>query len=74
MSRIKYRENIEGSFFVDNECIACDTCVSIAPENFVLTTDNDHAYVFKQPLNQDQTKKCHKALEECPVDAIGFDV
>ncbi len=30
----KVPENVEGEFYVDEECIACGLCVDEAPENF----------------------------------------
>lgn len=73
MNRKKYKENKSGIFYVDVECIACDTCSQIAPLNFKLTDDYDHAYVCEQPKNDVQLKQCKEALEMCPVDAIGSD-
>ena len=69
----KYTENVEGSFFVTDECIACDTCTDISSLHFKLTDDYDHAFVCKQPENTDQTQLCNEALIACPVGAIKND-
>lgn len=69
----KYSENIAGSFYVDDECIACDACTVAAPKHFVMTEDKDHAYVCKQPQNEAERDECIEAMEGCPVDAIGQD-
>ena len=69
--KFKYDDNTPGSFFVDTECIACDTCAGIAPKHFQLVNDNDHAVVFRQPKADTELKQCMEALEACPVDAIG---
>ena len=69
----KVAENVEGEFYVDEECIACALCVDEAPENFVMTDSEDYAYVNKQPENEEEREQCQEALESCPVDAIGDD-
>ena len=66
----KVKENVDGPFYVDTTCIACGVCVAEAPENFAYTDDNDHAYVKKQP-DDNEKDSCTEALESCPVDAIG---
>ena len=69
----KFTENKEGKFYVDRECIACDACTMSAPENFFLDEDEGHAYVKKQPENDEENEACVEALEGCPVEAIGDD-
>ena len=63
-------ENVKGRFYVNDECIACDTCSQMAPESFKLTPDYDHAYVYHQPSTDEAIKLCDEALEACPVAAI----
>jgi ferredoxin len=67
----RYEDNISGPYFVDSSCIACDTCVGIAPKHFTLNALNDHAFICLQPKNQDEDDLCRKALTSCPVQAIG---
>ncbi|MAH81435.1 MAG: ferredoxin [Rickettsiales bacterium] len=71
MTEFIYDENVKGSYYVNDDCIACDTCVDIACDFFKLTPDYDHAYVYNQPENKDDLKKCNEALDTCPVAAIG---
>ncbi|SDL54909.1 ferredoxin [Halarsenatibacter silvermanii] len=68
----KVPENVEGPFYVDEECIACEMCIDDAPRNFDLA-DEGHAYVKKQPESEVQKEACEEALMNCPVDAIGDD-
>ena len=35
--------------------------------------DDPNSVVYKQPENDEETKACEEALENCPVDAIGND-
>ncbi len=67
----KWEENVPGKFFVDQTCIACDSCALAAPTNFKLHEDNGHAFVIKQPTTPEEEKACKQALEGCPVEAIG---
>ena len=68
----KFEENVEGSFYVDNTCIACDACSVAAPNNFKLLED-EYAFVFKQPDSEEEKEQCLEAMESCPVEAIGND-
>jgi ferredoxin len=38
-----------------------------------MNDDDSNSYVYKQPENDEETKACEKALENCPVVAIGND-
>lgn len=67
----KVPENVDGPYYVDDSCIACEMCVGDAPENFEMT--EEHAYVKKQPETDEEEEQCEEALYNCPVDAIGDD-
>jgi ferredoxin len=67
----RYDDNVEGLFYVDSECISCDTCGIMAPSFFKLTDDFDHALVYHQPQTKDELLRCQNTLVACPVDAIG---
>ena len=69
----KFKENIAGKYYVDNECIACDACVLAAPDNFSMDEDDGHAFVVRQPQSGDEEELCQEAMEACPVEAIGND-
>lgn len=64
-------DNVEGEYYVDDQCIVCGVCVAEAPDNFEMSSE--YAYVFKQPEGEAEKKACDSALESCPVDAIGDD-
>ena len=68
----KLPENVDGPYYVNDECIGCRVCVNEAPDNFKMD-DSSTAYVYKQPENDEEKKACKNALESCPVDAIGND-
>ena len=69
----KYPENVQGAFYVDDQCIDCDLCRETAPANFTRNDDGGHSYLYKQPENPDEEKLCKEAMEGCPVEAIGSD-
>lgn len=69
----KVPQNVEGPYYVDDQCITCRLCTSDAPDNFKMTDDESTAYVYKQPENDSEKEACEEAMDTCPVDAIGND-
>ena len=69
----KWSDNKPGKVYVDEDCIACDACVTSAPNNFVMNDDDGHAYVSKQPESEEEVEQVREAMEGCPVEAIGDD-
>ncbi|MBT3983427.1 MAG: ferredoxin [Bacteriovoracaceae bacterium] len=66
-----WEKNIPGNYFVDDQCIACDACVTEAPNFFEMNVDEGYAFVKMQPETPDQISDCENALAACPVEAIG---
>lgn len=69
----KWEDSKEGKFYVDKSCIACDACVTTAPENFAMNDGDGHAFLSKQPESAEEEELCQQAMEGCPVEAIGSD-
>ena len=69
----KVEENVDGKWYVDDNCIACNSCVQIAPDHFAMTDDDGHAYVKAQPTTEEEEELCREAAESCPVECIGDD-
>jgi len=67
----KNKDNVNGRYFVDEECIDCDLCREAAPACFGRNHEEGYSYVFKQPENQEEEQSCKEAMEGCPVEAIG---
>ena len=69
----KFPQNCDGLFFVDSQCIDCDLCRQIAPDNFKrnFAGMNGHSYVARQPLTDREFSLCNDAMDSCPVNAIG---
>ena len=72
-ANLKVSENVAGKWYVDENCIACDSCISIAPDHFAMNEDSSHAYLQKQPENPEEEQLCEDAKASCPTDAIGND-
>lgn len=62
--------NAPGDLFVDDGCIACDTCRRIAPSTYGGGED-DVAFVSRQPTTPGERHRALMALVACPVGAIG---
>lgn len=71
--KFKVKENAQGMFYVDDQCIACDACVVEAPNFFSMNDIDGYAFVSNQPQSEKEISSCFRALEACPVDAIGND-
>src|SRR5256886_14533214 len=69
----KYPENVDGKFYVDDQCIDCDLCRETAPANFRRNDDGGHSYVYKQPESPEEEALCKETMEGCPGEAIGSD-
>ena len=69
----KYEDNVDGKFYCDTQCIDCDLCREMAPDNYRRNENRGHSYVYKQPENEDEVALCVEAMESCPVEAIGSD-
>jgi len=69
----KWPQNVAGKFYVDEDCIDCNLCSEIAPDNFAVEMDEGHDFVHKQPENDEELGLCKEAMESCPVEAIGED-
>ena len=69
----RWKQNIPGPYYVDDQCIACDACIMEAEGFFAMNDEDGHAYVKLQPHSDDGREECENALEACPVEAIGRD-
>ena len=69
----KYTDNVDGKYYVDEECIDCDLCREVAPTIYQRNNDEGHSFVVKQPEGQEEENLAQDALEDCPVEAIGND-
>jgi ferredoxin len=65
--------NVPGKYYVDFDCICCGICTLTAPLNFLVNQNDEYGYVIKQPENKDEIQAVEKAIQNCPVDAIGND-
>ena len=69
----KWKVNVPGKYYVDEQCIDCDLCRETAPEFFGRNDDGSYSFVCKQPTTPAEIEACEDALSNCPVEAIGND-
>ena len=70
--RKKHPQNVPGRFYVTEDCMACEVCQQLAPNNFRNAEDN-HSFVFGQPRNAEEEKQCEEAVTNCPLEAVKSD-
>ena len=70
-SNSRFKDNILGKYYVDDQCIACDACCVEAPKFFAMNDNDGHAFVKLQPLSPAEIEEAENALAACPVEAIG---
>jgi ferredoxin len=66
-------ENVQGTYYVDLQCIDCEVCHTVAPSNFMRSYGNGYSFVHKQPESEEERLECEEALAACPIEAIGDD-
>lgn len=69
----KVPENTDGRYYVDTQCIDCNLCRDIAPNNFAHQEEAGYTYVVKQPSGDEEESQCSESKDSCPVEAIGDD-
>lgn len=57
-------EKKEEGFFITNECIGCESCVSVCPQNCIIA--DSISYV----IEQDHCLHCGNCMTVCPVGAV----
>lgn len=66
-------DNAFGKFYVGNQCLDCDLCREIAPENFARNNEGSYSYVKKQPESADEEARCREAVAGCCTETIHED-
>lgn len=69
----RHPANVPGAYYVDDTCIDCDQCRSLAPQFFLRQEASGSSYVHRQPRNAEETEAAEEALRQCPTDTIGND-
>jgi len=65
-------ENVPGRFYVTDDCLACEACQQVAPNNFRYG-ETGFSYVFSQPSSPEEEKQCQEAVNNCPLEAVKND-
>jgi len=66
-------ENVAGKFYVGDECLDCDLCRQLAPENFARNDERGYSYVMKQPETNEELARCREAMAGCCTETIHED-
>lgn len=69
----RHPANAPGAYYVDDTCIDCDQCRSVAPHLFGRHEASGSSYVHRQPATPAETAEAEEALRACPTDTIGND-
>lgn len=57
------------SFYIDEEeCIACESCVELAPSAFVMDESNEKAVV--KDIESANEEEVQEAIDTCPTQCI----
>ena len=73
LEKLPVPENVPGPFYVDDSCIDCDMCRTVASEFFSRFDDGGYSVVHRQPVTADEVARAQKGLESCPTESIGND-
>lgn len=66
-------ENVPGPYYVDDTCIDCDLCRSLAPAFFRRQDAGGYTYVHCQPVTPEEVALAEEARLSCPTETIGND-
>ncbi|MGI9241644.1 MAG: ferredoxin [Verrucomicrobiales bacterium] len=64
--------NVEGKYYVDDQCLDCDLCRETAPGIFVRDEETGLTFVARQPATDAETALVAESMDGCPSEAI-FD-
>lgn len=69
----RWPENVPGKFYVSNQCLDCDLCREVSPDNFARNEERGYSYVKKQPESPEELARCREALKGCCTETIFED-
>jgi ferredoxin len=69
----KTPRNSDGPYYVDDTCIDCDMCRSVAPRIFFRDDETGYSYVQRQPVTPAEIAEAEEARLACPTESIGND-
>ncbi|EJO67784.1 MULTISPECIES: ferredoxin [Leptospira] len=69
----KVKQNAPGKYYIDNSCVPCNDCLEEAPMLLKYTEDESKVYFHRQPVTPEEEIAARKAMEICPVEALGDD-
>jgi len=67
----KVPQNVRGPYYVDDTCIDCDLCRSVAPRFFTRHDETGYSYVYRQPVTPEEFAEAEEGRLGCPTESIG---
>jgi ferredoxin len=71
--RSRWAQNVCGQFYVDQRCLYCDRCRTLAPTVFKRDEERGFSHVARQPKTEREVAQAYKAVFYCPQQAIHDD-
>jgi ferredoxin len=69
----KQPENAPGPWYVDMSCALCRMCIEETPNLLKYTKDETAVHFLKQPETSEEMDAAQRAMDVCPMLAIGND-
>lgn len=69
----RYPISVPGKFYITEECLDCDLCRELMPDNIRRDNQFGYSYFFKQPQTSKELKLAKDSVEDCPMEAIRED-
>jgi len=63
-------ENVAGKIYVGDQCLDCDLCREVGPENLARNNEGRYSYVKKQPETLEEKARCREARAGCCTKTI----
>ncbi|MCI0748314.1 MAG: ferredoxin [Verrucomicrobia subdivision 3 bacterium] len=65
-------DNVPDKVYVGDQCLDCDLCREVAPENFARNDQGGYSYVKKQPETPEEWARCREAIEGCCTETFSM--
>jgi ferredoxin len=65
--------NVPGPYYVDDTCVDCGMCPSIAPGSFRRNDEHGVSITYRQPVSAEELALAEDARTSCPSESIGND-
>jgi len=70
---LKIPTNVPGPYYVDETCVDCGMCPSLAPGIFRRDDHHGTSVAYHQPITPEELASAEDARTSCPTESIGND-